>query len=130
MYSDLLRNVTTAAMTNRGTARTADTHRSPNRGRRTKLVTRGPRIAPTMFTAYAVPARSGSPDDQESTSKGVRNPVYAQKSTMDPRRIPLNPRAPSGIMGSAAATGISANTASNVHAFALSFGPCDRTQDL
>src|SRR5437762_718537 len=83
---DFVRNVMTAAITNKGIDSITVAHRSPNCGKRRKLVRSGPRIAPVIFAAYADPARSGSPIDNESTSKGVMKPAYPQKKTIEPRR--------------------------------------------
>ena len=58
----------------------------PAAGRRRKPESSGPAMHPSAFTAYARPARPGSPPDQRSTSMGVRNPRTPQKGRC-PRRL-------------------------------------------
>src|SRR5258708_1147584 len=110
------RSAVRAAIANNGRERTRIAHLSPSQGKSQNPAKRGPTMQPVMLTAYAVPARSGSPDDQESTSKGVRNPARAQKSAIEERRSPLNPALCKGSKGSAPTTGITANSASKLHA--------------
>src|SRR6266851_8264793 len=115
------RKVMTAARPNSGIDRATRDQRSPSQGRSPKPATRGPSIEPSTLTAYAFPARPGSPADQESTNSGVKKPAYAQKSTMTERRRPPSSAPPSlsGSKGSAAASGNTENNASKIHAGAL-----------
>src|SRR5713101_4319497 len=106
------RNVMTAARPNNGIDRATRDQRSPSHGRSPKPVTRGPSIEPSTLTAYAFPARSASPAEQESTNSGVRKPAYPQKNTMKERRKPPSSVLPSlsGNKGSAAASGSTENS--------------------
>src|SRR5260370_20402254 len=125
------RNVMSAARPNNGIDRATRDQRSPNQGRSQKPATRGPSIEPSTLTAYAFPARSGSPNDHESTSSGVRNPAYPQKRTIADRRSPPRSTPPilRGSSGSAVASVITANRASKIHAGALSPGELERGHD-
>src|SRR5438270_7411703 len=113
-----LRNAVIPAIRNRGSARTATERRSPSQGSSQNPATNGPRMEPTKLTAYAVPARSGSPPDHESTSNGVRNPAMEQNRTMPASRNPANSDPPSlkGTSGSTASSGMIAKRASKLQA--------------
>src|SRR5579864_1861496 len=103
--------------TSHGAASTVSDQRSLTYGSSAKPAISGPKIQPSTFTAYALPALPGSPPDRRSTSIGVRKPSRNVNGTTP--RISRNPFV-NGVPGLDVISGSSAAIASNDHSAGLS----------